>query len=451
MDKYYAVQETTIPYTLEHFNTGKFPVPDTAMIPDENWMRFLPKLQILAEAEGQKLKLPVDTVRRFSIRYGDEIWVDRGRVVAVNGLGEDDSRKRPYIDGIDAVELDYPRKSLPVYKYGDFNLNAFAMKAEPGDGQRLLCSAPAECGKTRIFRSFAEGVMRLSKEDPNIDASFCQTAERGEDGTRLRRIMEQVGCDPERVHVYSAPVGDPTFAHYYLPEYVIYRAHRQAELGKTAIVGIDSLSGLFTSISYAPQIPKDLPGMLGQGLATASLPMIQQEILARAGVVTSGKGSLTLFATLINSDDIEGTLNKTIGPRVSTNNWPLGYWPNLEYPWMDVNKTRAREMEGYCTPERLHFMAVANRLARAPIIEKKDRRDDRNRRQDGRDGQQVEVTKRPPKSEEVHPRWMEMTEKIRRYPEDPQAQIEVLRGLAKEWEVQEEVDFSRPVFRNNGG
>jgi len=192
-------------------------------------------------------------IRRFLLRPGDliegigrppkdtERYFGLLKVEKVNGIGADESLKRPYFDDLTPI---YPNKQITL-STGKLPLSTRIMDliAPIGFGQRGMIVSPPKAGKTTIIKEVAAGI---SANFPDAHLMAALIGERPEEVTDISMSVkgDVVASNFDEAPEYQTRVADIT----------LERAKRLVEMGKDVIILLDSITRLARAynLSVAP-------------------------------------------------------------------------------------------------------------------------------------------------------------------------------------------------------
>src|SRR5437899_6232117 len=178
-------------------------------------------------------------VRLPGLRRGDLIVLENGRVTTVNGLPASQLDGRPEFASPGAVHpsrpltLETPRASSP--RTADIQ-RVVDLICPFGFGQRALIVSPPKAGKTMMLQAIAEAV---AENHPQALLLVLLVDERPEEVTEM--------VDWGRGEVVASSFDLPHERHVAAAEMVFDHARRQVELGRDAVIVLDSLTRLARS------------------------------------------------------------------------------------------------------------------------------------------------------------------------------------------------------------
>lgn len=228
-------------------------------------------------------------VRMPGLRRGDLITLDNGRVTTVNGLPAAQLDGRPEFTSLGAV---HPNRPLRL----ETSKASSARTAETqrvvdlicpfGFGQRALIVSPPKAGKTMMLQAIAEGV---AENHPQALLLVLLVDERPEEVTEM--------VDWGRGEVVASSFDLPHERHVAVAEMVFDHARRQVELGRDAVIVLDSLTRLARSHNTTGRgTGRTMSGGLDANALAKPKGLFGA---ARAVPPKDGGGSLTVIATAL--------------------------------------------------------------------------------------------------------------------------------------------------------
>lgn len=230
-------------------------------------------------------------IRRFELRRGDlvagqvrkpkdnEKYYGIVKVESVNGLDPEAIRERPNFDDLTVV---HPTERYALEQRGVTSTRVLDLFAPIGKGQRVLVAAPPRAGKTTLIKEIANAIVTVA---PDVSVVAVLVDERPEDVTDLSRSIAAdvvAGSFDEHVDVQLN-----------VAELVLERAKRIVELGRDAVIVLDSITRLTRAYNLAqPASSRTVPG----GLEAAALARAKR-YFGSARKIDRG-GSLTIVATV---------------------------------------------------------------------------------------------------------------------------------------------------------
>ena len=226
-------------------------------------------------------------IRRCELRAGDEVAGParsprRGerhralvRVTAVNG--EEPGGGPTKFEELTAVA---PTRRLPLGEGSDVLTRSVDLLAPLAFGQRVLVLAEPRSGRTTLLRSIAQS---LSATDADVRVLLAD--ERPEEVTAWEKAIPDA-------EIVAAPADQEPTEQVRAAELAIGQAKRKAESGADVVVILDSLSRL--ALGYRD--PSRVKRLFGSGRDLAE----------------DGTGSLTLIATVLDTDDRGAAVREAI-------------------------------------------------------------------------------------------------------------------------------------------
>ncbi|TVT44313.1 transcription termination factor Rho [Amycolatopsis rhizosphaerae] len=223
--------------------------------------------------------VPFGLVSAHDLRRGDEIVVEGGELVSVNGAPP--VRGRPEFAALTPV---HPSERL-VLETGrhEFTTRVLDLVAPIGKGQRALVVAPPRTGKTLVLQAIARSV---AVNHPRAHLMVLLADERPEEVTDMRRTV--------RGEVIASTFDRKPAEHTAVAELALERAKRLVESGRDVVLLLDSLTRLARAYNLAAR-PS---GRVLSGGVDASALQPMKKILGAARNIEGG-GSLTIIATAL--------------------------------------------------------------------------------------------------------------------------------------------------------
>jgi len=228
-------------------------------------------------------------VRLPGLRRGDLVTLENGRVTSVNGLPPERAAARPDFAKLGAVHpsrllhFESPQASSP--RTADIQ-RVVDLVCPLGFGQRALIVSPPKAGKTVMLQAIAEGV---ALNHPDAVLLILLVDERPEE------VSEMV--DWGRGEVVASSFDLSHERHVAVAEMVFDHARRQVEMGRDAVIVLDSLTRLARSHNTTGTSSRRT---LSGGLDANALAKPKALFgAARAVPAADGGGSLTVIATAL--------------------------------------------------------------------------------------------------------------------------------------------------------
>jgi transcription termination factor Rho len=237
-------------------------------------------------------------IRRCELRSGDEVAGparaprrgERHRALVhvdrVNG-GDPSTGERPAFEDLTPV---LATRRLPLGESKDALTRAVDLLTPLALGQRVLVMAAPRSGRTTLLRSLATAI--ASREDPELVVLLID--ERPEEATAWRNALP--GGE-----VISATADLPPSEQVRMAELALERARRLAEVGRDAVVVVDSLSRLAVAAGSAAGRDKtsdvaDVKALFGSGRELSE----------------EDAGSVTVIATVVAGAEDDGAAERAV-------------------------------------------------------------------------------------------------------------------------------------------
>jgi len=257
------------------------------MPPITGWYDPSPKGGALRLAANSYLPAKGDAaVRLPGLRRGELAVLDNGRVTTVNGLPASELDGRPDFASLGAV---HPSRPLTLETPGASSQRtadiqrAVDLVCPFGFGQRALIVSPPKAGKTMMLQAIAEAV---AVNHPTALLLILLVDERPEEVTEM--------VDWGRGEVVASSFDLPHERHVAAAEMVFDHARRQVELGRDAVIVLDSLTRLARSHNTTGRGS----GRTMSGGLDANALAKPKAMFGAARAVPKG-GSLTVIATAL--------------------------------------------------------------------------------------------------------------------------------------------------------
>src|SRR6266481_1634366 len=257
------------------------------MPPVTGWFDPSPKGGFLRLAVNSYLPAKGDpSVNLPGLRRGDLIVLENGRVTSVNGGSPNGLEDRPDFTKLGAVHpnrpltLETPNASSPRTAETQ---RVVDLICPFGFGQRALIVSPPKAGKTMMLQAIAESV---AENHPKATLLILLVDKRPEE------VSEMV--DWGRGEVVASSFDLPHERHVAAADMVFEHARRQVELGRDAVIVLDSLTRLARSHNTT-----------GRGSGRTMTGGLDANALAKpkalfgAARAVPGGGSLTVIATAL--------------------------------------------------------------------------------------------------------------------------------------------------------
>lgn len=257
----------------------------------EKGFGFLRKLDHEFSASAQDPFVIPEMVAFFNLKPGLLIEGDieqdqRGnkRLVSVNLVNNE-----PYEVWAKAVRFDLQTPIMPIEQIklsrqpDEIELRVIDLIAPIGKGQRALIVAPPRTGKTVLLKNIARSV---DDYHPDIDLAVLLVDERPEEVTDFIRTT--------RGRVFASSNDKSTKSHTRISELALGYVKRRAEMGRDAVLLIDSI----TRLSRAYNAAQSGGGRTMSGGLDIRALDIPKKIFGSARKIENG-GSLTIVATCL--------------------------------------------------------------------------------------------------------------------------------------------------------
>ena len=248
--------ETQAPAPREHFRDSyEAPVVPTQEVsgildiqPEGHGFlrpKFIPSQRDIYISQSQ--------IRRFMLRSGDlvegigrppkdtERYFGLLKVEKVNGMGAEESLRRPYFDDLTPI---YPKKQVTL-STGKTPLSTriIDLVAPIGFGQRGMIVSPPKAGKTTVLKELAAGI---TQNFPNAHLMAALIGERPEEVTDIRSSVKG--------DVIASNFDEPPENQTRVADIALERAKRLVEMGIDVIILLDSVTRLARAynLSVAP-------------------------------------------------------------------------------------------------------------------------------------------------------------------------------------------------------
>jgi transcription termination factor Rho len=237
-------------------------------------------------------------IRQYGLRTGDDISGETrngkggpslDRVATINGRPPAELQDRPEFNSLAAIHPDVPLRLTSDLGPGNpatATTRLIDLLAPIGKGQRGLIVAPAKGGKTMVLQAIAQGV---HTNYPEASLFILLVDERPEEVFE----MEEAGVG----EVVASSFDNPPAQHVAVAELLLERARRQVELGRDAVLIVDSLTRLARAYNA---VERGTGRTLSGGLDAQALEKPKRFFgSARQVSPAQGGGSLTVIATAL--------------------------------------------------------------------------------------------------------------------------------------------------------
>ena len=251
------------------------------------WFDPAPKGGFLRLAANSYLPAKGDPpVRLPGLRRGDLVALDNGRVTSVNGSPPERAGERPVFADLGAVHPNRPLRLETAAASSPRTAETqrvVDLICPLGFGQRALIVSPPKAGKTVMLQAVAEAV---ALNFPTATLLILLVDERPEE------VSEMI--DWGRGEVIASSFDLPHERHVAVADMVFEHARRQVELGRDAVIVLDSLTRLARSHNTAG---KSSGRTMTGGLDANA--MAKPKSMFGAARAVPGNGSLTVIATAL--------------------------------------------------------------------------------------------------------------------------------------------------------
>ncbi|RJQ80225.1 transcription termination factor Rho [Amycolatopsis panacis] len=291
--------------------------------------------------------VPAALVRSHGLRRGDELVLEDGVLVSVNGAPPPrQQRQRPEFERLTPIHPDQ-RLVLETGRH-QLTTRVLDLVAPLGKGQRALIVAPPRTGKTSVLQAIAQAI---SVNHPEAHLMVLLADERPEEVTEMRRTV--------RGEVIASTFDRKPAEHTALAELALERAKRLVETGRDVVLLLDSLTRLGRAYNLAARTS----GRVLSGGVDASALHPMKKILGAARNIEDG-GSLTIVASALVGT---GSLADTVffEELKSTGNSELRLDRTLAdhrvFPAVDLFGSGTRRDELFVTAAELTVLAEVRR------------------------------------------------------------------------------------------
>ena len=230
-----------------------------------------------------------------------------------------------------------------------------------GMGQRGLIVAPPRTGKTVLLQHIAQAVIQ---NHPRMHLMVLLVDERPEEVTEMRRTLtgsgraDAAGADPPPVEVIASSSDKDTANHIRIAGLVVERAKRLTEMGRDALVLLDSLTRLARAHNKTAGSGRTMSG----GVDTKALDVPKRlfgsarafdeggtlTILGMALIETGSRMDEVIFQEFKGTGNMELVLSRALAER-------------RIYPAIDLGASGTRKEERLLSPETLEHVTLLRR------------------------------------------------------------------------------------------
>lgn len=273
-------------------------------------------------SEGDRVEFSVDQVKQA-------IVIDK-----VNGFS--DIQIIRLWKNVQFLQSDYPKKPLPIEKFGNLDLRAITLLAPIGLGQSYWIIAPGNSGKTWIMVEVLKACVQLLPEIPNLHVIIGYVGDRPEDAPQYGNVVTDI--KNPRVEFYQSPWSDQPINQVEMTKFIINRARRLTSMGKHVVLLFDSISRVVSADTNSKEGGSGNGGMIKGGIYRSSLSNVIQGFFGIHGYFDEDK-SLTIIGTVLSSteDSSESVVDTETSATSTTAILRLLNIPTLEYPKISIN------------------------------------------------------------------------------------------------------------------
>ncbi|HAI62650.1 MAG: hypothetical protein UU64_C0002G0046 [candidate division WWE3 bacterium GW2011_GWF2_41_45] len=300
------------------------------------------------------LEVPKEVASYYRLTEGDQIDIEKDditKIVYISSVNNERDPKvfRAWPTDLSGFQSEYPKKPLPVEKFGDPDLRAITLLAPIGLGAAYWVIAPGGAGKTWLLAKILEACLLLSLEMDNLYILMGYVGDRPEDAALYIEIFNKYKRAKGAFH--KAPWNTLPDAQVDVTNFVMRRARRMTAIGRNVIVLFDSMSrtvAVHTASSYADGDG----GMISGGIKRGSLTEMIALQFGTHGYFDENR-SLTIIGTVLSSSDTKKTSESAVDQETSDSSTTaicrLVKIPTLERPWISVNEaeTNTRYPNGH--------------------------------------------------------------------------------------------------------
>ncbi len=319
------------------------------------------------------LEVPPSVGSYYKLVEGDEVGVvvdHRKKLVlisSVNGV-QDPEIIKSWKPDLRDYQSDYPKKPLPIEKYGDFDLRVITLLAPIGLGSSYWIIAPGGAGKTWILVKILDACLKLTKEIDNLYIIMGYIGDRPEDASQYIQVFEEnIGTSGE---FHQASWDTKPDSQVDVTRFTMNRARRLSATGKHVVVLFDSISRTVAAHTASSYVDKD-SGMISGGIYRHSLTAMIAMLFGTHGSFGEDR-SLTIIGTVLSSSDTKKTSESAVDQETSdsstTGMCRLVKIATLDRPWVSVNEaetfTRFPDKRDFRSPEQIKEMNDVKNIMR---------------------------------------------------------------------------------------
>ncbi len=256
---------------------------------------FLRSIENNFESVPEDTFVPTGLIKKYQLREGSII-----SGLGTEGDGKNNNLKLAEIETVNGVSLEESARIVQLWNQTSINPSErFILTTGPGDlmgmaldtivpigkGQRGLIISSPKSGKTTIMRHMANAIIQ---NHPDVDVFVLLVDERPEEVTDFKRGLAGTA------HVLYSSADQSISRHMRITRIAVHTAIRCAEMGRDAVVFIDSL----TRMSRAFNVETESYGRTMSGGLGANALAVPRKIFGAARNMEGG-GSLTIIATIL--------------------------------------------------------------------------------------------------------------------------------------------------------
>lgn len=312
-------------------------------------------------------------IREWDIREADRVTFSEEpfRIVSVFGLTRpEDSRDRPHFDREKMqLKFRYPRVRIPYDTAIDSQtLRTFGLWVPFGRGAQGFFPADWGAGKTVTAQEMIKALFTLAARgdsslgNPYFVILTTGGIERAMDMGELHDILTKFRGRVPFVHYY----GFGAFSNGNSGRIAIQTSRRLFELGYDPILIGDSFNGVIQGLTTLSEDTK-----LGTGGLPASVVSDVLSDYLFSGMTAEGRSITLLYTALTPKSGLAAAAWEMAGGPGSTTTWSHmnleGH--NVDYPWVDLVKSRARRPGLLLAGDAAREYALVRKLVTAKRLE----------------------------------------------------------------------------------